>query len=197
MPFNRVSNMKSTVMFLLLLNEQKEAEAKEFDAAGRLLKSSNNIPYYIPGLMLIPIPEAGCIAGYIDMAFWAVFLYVLGSITYVIDSFYLWGLTYHGYSDDAVNPQNYWNTLSAVLFLLNALICFWDWYLQEGQLSTSNVASNTKLTGGLEVQEVPHKISVYYFYNNLFFLAAAVVYVVQATWAENPRTDLTDCADGL
>jgi len=46
------------------------------------------VPYYIPGLMLIPIPEAGCIAGYIDIAFHAAFLYVLGSLVYVIDSFF-------------------------------------------------------------------------------------------------------------
>lgn len=68
------------------------------------------VPPFIPGLMLIPIPEAGCIAGYVDIAFHAVILYVLGSLVYVIDSFYqsnhLLGLVYDSSSNSGINSYN-------------------------------------------------------------------------------------------
>ena len=195
MPFNRVGNAKATLMFLLMLNEQGSSQNLTIDDSA-IKASKDKIRWYVPGLMLIPIPQACWIAGYIDMAFWAVFLYVIGSVAYVVDSFYLWSLTYNNVGDDSMNPGNVWNTLGALFFVVNALVCFWDWWLQEGQLSATNAAANSK-SGDVVLEEIPHKMSVYYFYNNLFFLGAAVVYMIQAIWLENINTDIYNCSLGL
>jgi hypothetical protein len=194
MPFNRVTNMKQTVMWLLVLNQQEIRSQSE--AAGRKMDLSR-LGNYIPGLMLIPIPEAGFWFGYIDWAFMAVFGYVLGSIAYVVDSFYLWGLTYYDYSDDANNPQNYWNSMAAVLFVANALVCILDWWLQERHLSLCNMFVEPATTGGLKVEEIPIKQATYYFWNNFFFLGAAVIFLIQCIWMENIKTDLLGCTSSL
>lgn len=193
MPFNRVTDMKSMVMWLLILKEDEVAnlEALKLDPTTQL--KVRKIPTYYPGMMLIPIPEAGFCLGHVDMAWWAVFLYLLGSIVYVADSYYLWGLTNPAYSDDAENPENYLNTLAALLFVVNAVVCFIDWWLQFKQLSAMNLLYDESLTGGVHISDVPHKMSVYYFYNNLFFLGAAVIYMIQAIWEENPHTDIYNC----
>ncbi len=181
------------VMWLLILKEDEVAnlEALKLDPTTQL--KVRKIPTYYPGLMLIPIPEAGFCLGHIDMAWWAVFLYLLGSIVYVVDSYYLWGLTNPYYSDDAENPENYLNTLAALLFVINAVVCFVDWWLQFKQLSAMNLLYDESLTGGVHISDVPHKMSVYYFYNNLFFLGAAVIYMIQSIWDENPNTDIYEC----
>jgi hypothetical protein len=46
------------------------------------------VPTYYPGLNLIPITDAG-IWGKYDVAFQANMFYVLGSIVYTLDSFYM------------------------------------------------------------------------------------------------------------
>ncbi len=196
MPFNRVTDMKSMVLWLLILQEDEEANK----AAMNLEHVDPNnavkiraVPTYYPGFMLLPIPDAGFCLGHVDMAWWAVFLYLLGSIVYVIDSYYIWLLTDPEYSDDGANPAIYLNTLAALLFVINAIVCFVDWWLQFKQLSAMNLLFDESLTGGVHISDVPHKMSVYYFYNNLFFLGAAVVYMIQAIWMENAATDLLDC----
>lgn len=196
MPFNRVTDLKATVLWLLILNKENE-DRKYEQSEDKSVKRVHKIPTYIPGLMLIPIPEAGWINGYVDMAFWAVFLYVLGSVFYVIASGYEWVSVNPDYTDDALNPANYMNTLAAVLFVANAIICFVDWHLQYKQLSAFNMSSDDDISGGLVVEEIPQKLSMYYFYNNLFFLGAAVVYMIQSIWMENPNTDIYDCSDTL
>lgn len=216
MPLNRATDIKSLVTWLLVILKTKEREkalnrltdAEQTNNAlyDQSIVSSNakvkplsvplEVPVYVPGLLLVPIPEAGPIFGYIDMAFWAAFLYFFGSVVYMIDSFYVWGATYEEMGDDALNPGNYLNTLAAVLFVANALFCIVDWWLQYKQLSALNLSAD-ELTGGLLLEEVPIRQSIYYFFNNLFFMAAAVVYMVESIWMENVSLDHYNCLDGL
>jgi hypothetical protein len=214
MPFNRVNNVKATSMWLALLQstvaeeeaseeEQKEITPEEAERRKRIkgyLKTISNpkaMKWWIPGLLVVPIPEAGWFLGYVDVAFWATFLYVVGSVFYVVDSFYLWVRYNPAYSDDALSPGVYLNTAAAAIFVINALVCFLDWYLQIQQLSAMNFFVEEELTGGLHVTDVPTKLTWYYFLNNFFFLAAAVIYLVQGMWMEDESTDLQGCAAKL
>jgi hypothetical protein len=86
--------------------------------------------YWVPGLLVIPIPSAGYLLGYIDYSFWACICYLLGSILYLIDAFLVWKWYNPSYSDDANNPALYLNTYAAGIFVLNAILCFIDWYIQ-------------------------------------------------------------------
>ena len=198
MPFNRVTDIKATVMWLLVLNDNKrtEDENNAQTAQGRAIEVKD-IPPYIPGLLLIPIKDAGFFYGHSDWGFWAVLGYVLGSIAYVVDSFYLWGLTYYDYSDDANNPQNYWNSIAVMLFVANALVCILDWWVQEKQLGLMNMCIAEDTTGGLKMEQIPIQQATYYFYNNLFFLGAAVIFMIQMMWMENINTDLLGCSSTL
>jgi len=161
--------MKAMVNWLLILQSAHERSFSQIDASS--LKIST---VYISGMMLTHIPQAGGCLGYVDIAFWAVFLYLLGSIVYTIDSFYLWPALYPAYSDDSLNPSNVLNTLAAALFVINAIVCILDWWLQIKQLSIMNLLVDESMTGGLQVSEIP-KISMFYFRNNFFFMGAAVV----------------------
>jgi hypothetical protein len=60
--------MKAMVNWLSILQSANERSFSQIDASS--LKIST---VYIPGMMLIPIPQAGWCLGYVDIAFWAVF----------------------------------------------------------------------------------------------------------------------------
>jgi hypothetical protein len=224
MPFNRVNNLKSTSFFLAILQsmkkeedeegkvkqageeetaltkEEKEKEDEKMKKYNRYLKqivAPEVSSCWIPGLLLVPIPEAGWFLGYVDIAFFACFLYVIGSVFYVVDSFYLWVRFNPDYTDDAYNPAIYLNTISAAVFVINALVCFLDWYLQVQQLSAMNMFVDEELTAGLHISDIPMRITWYYFLNNFFFLGAAVIYLIQGMWWEDSNTDLQDCSDRL
>lgn len=186
--------MKSIIYWLLILKEDEVAtlEALKLDPSTQV-PAMRKVPTYYPGFMLIPIPGAGFFLGHIDMAWWAVFLYLLGSIFYVIDTFFMWQRTYPEYTDDTDSPAISFNTLAAATFVLNAIVCFLDWWLQTKQLSLMNLLYDESLTGGVHISEVPHKMSAYYFYNNLFFLGASIIYLIQAIWYENPSYDIYNC----
>lgn len=147
--------------------------------------------------MIVPFPQAGLILGYLDIGYWAAVSYVVGSIFYVVDSFYLWPRVYPNYTDDAGDPGIYLNTISAGVFVINALLCFLDWYLQKLQLSVMNLVVKDDITGGFELESINFNISMYYFFNNFFFLGAATIFMIQSFWAENPSTDLQGCNDSL
>lgn len=85
------------------------------------------VPPFIPGMLLFPIPKAGPILGRIDVAFWAEASFVLGSILYLIDSFYLWHLFRLEKNDDAMTPGAIFNTAACAVFILNGIWCFVDW----------------------------------------------------------------------
>jgi hypothetical protein len=86
--------------------------------------------YWVPGLLVIPIPSAGYLLGYLDYSFWACICYLFGSILYLIDAFLVWKWYNPSYSDDANNPALYLNSYAAGIFVLNAILCFIDWYIQ-------------------------------------------------------------------
>jgi hypothetical protein len=215
---------------------------------------------------------------HVDIAFWASIFYLFGSIFYLVDSFcYLQSVScpaayypvYILFDDDGnpLAPATYLNTIAAVLFLINALLCIWDWQQQITQISTLNLSISTlrdnlnmeqerkdsdsflprhsemsvedrnlaprsslenrinsrpsldlkntvdrgdffrqskesassasdllqDTTIKIEVSDIPMKITTYYFWNNLFFLGAALVYTVQAMWWEDPKTDIFRC----
>lgn len=227
MPFNRVNNVKATSVWLAVLQSKAKEEAAQRASAAagnqqelgkneagtptssvdrkqkqfnRYLKAIVNPELsscWIPGILIVPIPEAGWFLGYVDVAFWAIGLYVIGSLFYVIDSFYLWYRINPSYTDDSLNPAVYLNTISALMFVINALVCFLDWYLQVQQLSAMNLFIDEELTGGLHITDIPTRITWFYFFNNFFFLGAAVIYLIQGIWAEDPNTDLQGCSGNL
>jgi len=215
MPFNRINNVKATSLWLAILqraeNEERESKARASEGLVSKEITEKQRKYYnvlraltyardscwIPGINIVPIPEAGWFLGYVDVAFWATFLYLFGSILYVVDSFYLWVRVNPDYTDDAWNPAIYLNTMAGAMFVLNALVCFLDWYLQVRQLSAMNYFIDEDITGGLHISDIPTKITWYYFLNNFFFLGAAIIYLMQALWAENANLDLEHCADKL
>jgi len=231
MPLNRVNNAKAVAFWLLVLNaSEKQDDGKEtvkkLDVTN--LYEKTVFRYWFPGLMVVPLPEAGWFLGYVDAGYWAVFLYVLGSIFYVVDSFYLWpkvnsawpsddtayyyyanattsNSTTASYDDDSddylwvgTHPAVYLNLISALLFVLDALVCFVDWYMQVKQLSIMNMTfDNNIIGGGIQLESINSRMTSYYFLNNFFFLLAAVLYMIQGMWQMDTRTDLTDCSSGL
>ena len=88
MPFNRVNTQRVATVWLQVMRLKDEEVAT--DSSGEV-KKQMKLPTYYPGLNLVPIPEAGMF-GHFDVAFQAVFLYLVGSIFYVLDSFYIWPL---------------------------------------------------------------------------------------------------------
>lgn len=217
MPFNRINLLKALSSWLSVLQTSDSSQpwkekkrARTATEQESLLSSIHEegdedrickpirrpLKCWIPGLLVIPIPEAGPILGYIDIAYLAVISYVIGSVVYVVDSFYLWYSFNPSYTDDALNPAIYLNTIAAGIFVINALICILDWYLQVKQLSCMNLNidnNNNNPMGVIEINDISSKITMYYFYNNLFFLAAALVFLIQGIWQEDHRTDKTNC----
>lgn len=129
--------------------------------------------------------------GYVHIAFWAVFLYVLGSIVYVVDSLLLWPLFNPGYSDDFMNPAVYLNLVGAAIFVLDAIVCFFDWHLQIYQIKKAEKLAKGELLTA--IAGISHSTSWLYFYNNIFFLAAAMIYIIQAVWYRVIAEDLLRC----
>ena len=133
--------------------------------------------------------------GYVHVAFWAVFLYVLGSIVYVIDSILLWPYFNPSYSDDFLNPAIYLNFVAAAIFVLDAIVCFVDWNLQ-----IQNIKKAEKLAKGellTAIVGISHSTSWLYFYNNIFFLAAAMIYLIQAFWYRAIAENLLLCEETM
>jgi hypothetical protein len=200
MPFNRVNATRAINLWLLILSSSKKRKKKNDstsneDQTEKTLKFESG--WWMPGMMVVPLPQAGCILGYWDMGYWAALAYVLGSVLYVVDSFYLWPYFYPASTDDPIDPGVYLNTAAAGLFVVNALLCFLDWYMQREQLSVMNMIVDENITGGFQLQSISTKITWYYFFNNIFFLAAALVFLIQAFWWENSALDIYHCSVGL
>lgn len=129
--------------------------------------------------------------GYVHVAFWAVFLYVLGSIVYVVDSVLLWPVFNPSYTDDFMNPAIYLNLVGASIFVFDALVCFVDWNLQIQQIKKAEKLAKGELLTA--IAGISHSTSWLYFYNNIFFLAAAMIYLIQAIWYRAIAEDLLRC----
>ena len=158
------------------------------------------LPPYFPGFLMFPDPSVGPISGYIDIAFWATFMYPFSSLVYVIGAGF--SLDTRLVDDDGAHPSLTHppialNLLGAILLLFDALLCFWDWHLQrtQGALTLLNSDVQVMQQEIILVSELPKKVSNYYFINNIFFLFAAIIYLAQAIWMEDYRSDLTDCAN--
>ena len=195
MPFNRVNNAKAINFWLLILSSTSKIKSRKSERTDPIETSVSE--WWCPGMMVVPLPQAGWLLGYWDMGFWAALFYVLGSVVYVIDSFYLWPYFYPESTDDPADPGVYLNSIAAILFVINALLCILAWYMQREQLSVMNMIIDDSITGGFQFQSVSAKITWYYFFNNFFFLGATVVFLIQAIWMENYDLDIYNCSDGL
>ncbi len=133
MPVNRVHDAKIKLYWHQLLKEREVDPSSPSSPSS--LSPSSSLPPFIPGLLLFPIPKAGRILGYIDVAFWAETSYIIGSIVYLIDSFYLWRLFQLQDHDDGHTPGAIFNLVATVIFIFNGIACFLDWWLQYKQLS--------------------------------------------------------------
>lgn len=221
MPYNKVNDVHKLNVFLALENAEHKKQALAASnpthpqLISRALEDTTpapTLPMYIPGMLVVPIPDAGCILGRVDMSFWAVFIYVIGSVVYMIDSLLLWKDLNTNYSDDALNPALSLNTAASALFVLNAVVCFFDWWLQTKQLSVYDIPEINRSRDGAssvvtteresrrttgEDFPLPNVSTMYYFINNMFFMTAAMVFMVQSMWWENARLDIWDCSESM
>lgn len=209
MPVNRLRRNSS---FLLRQLKETSPSSASAELVGPTGVSSNNsncgnadleehanrlVPIFIPGLLLVPNPSAGILLGYLDISFLGLFGYIVGSVVYVASA-----VMYMEESDDylPIAPGNYNNILAALIFLIDAIICLLDSWLQYKMQSTYNYTtsiSSKKVhpigTVQVDVESLPFKSVLYDAINNFFFLGAALVYVIQGIWMMDPSTDLTHC----
>lgn len=160
------------------------------------------LPPYYPGLLMFPDPSAGWISGYVDISFWAVFLYPLSSLVYVIGAGIVLYYSYHPssqYNDDAdlaKHPSTTLYVVAAVIMIINVFLCFWDLYLQRKGSSVSSLNSTVQVENDeiVLVAETSNADSMMYFFNNIFFLGGAIIYLIDAIWKQNSKTDIQKCS---
>ncbi len=140
------------------------------------------VPVYIPGITILPIPEAGLLFSWFDVGLWAHILYMIGSLAYLADSIYLCIVSNPGYADDFSNPAVYLNIFATATFLLDSVFYFFDWYLQLYEMGATSLYVDDRMPNKVFFARIPNILSGYYFYNNLFFMAAAILYLMQAVW---------------
>lgn len=178
MTISVIDRSYSLLAWLLMLDAENDKTIGFSDKALMYTK----VPDYVPGKMLLPIPDAGVLFSWLDIGFWAYILYLIGSVAYLADSIYSCLITDPGYADDFSNPVVYLNTIAAFIFVLNALFCFVDWYLQLHEVGAMNMYIDDQIPNKIFLAKIPRNLSAYYFYNNVFFMSAAVLYLVQAIW---------------
>lgn len=195
MPLQRANQQRVARDWLKAFRKQEEEREAAIDRAidqganpadlrgSRKIKdlNINYVPPYTPGLLLIPHPERGLIFGYVDFTFQAALSYIIGSVVYLIDSVYMWKSFQFVPSDDANQPSNYLNIGGAAYFIINALLCLWDNYLQHQHHSALNIDFEES-SRGLIVADIPWKGQFIDLSSNIFFLIAAVLYVVSGSW---------------
>lgn len=160
---------------------------------------------WVPGFVLFPLPGQPEWMCDLDPAFWANFLYVAGSVIYVAQGIYWWhaisypALTeYDDYNPN--NPSNYLGLTAAAIFIANALVSFVDWWLCSKQASIMNVMvenlgdeHSDQTKGKFEVEAVSSRILNLYFWNNVFFMGAAVTWIVYQIFYYERSTDVYGC----
>jgi len=94
-------------------------------------------------------------------------------------------------SDDVADPNKThpdiaFNMLGSLVLFVDALVCFVDWHLQRtrGALTVLNSSVEIINKDLLLVSELSETLSNCYFINNTFFLAAAIIYMIQGEYAE-------------
>jgi len=203
MPFNGIAPEKVTLLFLQLL-KIKQGRDKEEDRISFIESKQNSLIAdnrlednestrvrkikYTPGLLLISNTQEGYILGHIDFAFLAALTYVIGSVCYMISSVLNWYEESYGYSPDSI-----FNLLAAIFFIINVVFCFIDWYMQRKLILTFQRAEAKYNKDGILVSKdgtvmlddnslswsSSLKINMLYFWNNVYFFLAAVVYTFQ------------------
>jgi hypothetical protein len=210
MPFNGIQPEKVTLMFLQLLKIKRkeeedtvsflETQKNTLTEDSRISELSVNLTKtrkinYTPGLLLIANPQAGYIFGSIDFAFLAALTYVIGSLCYIVSSILNWSENSYGYSADSI-----FNLLAALFFIINVIFCFIDWYIQRKQIKTFCkqdakynkdgvliAADGTVVLDDTEISwSSSLKVNMLYFWNNVYFLFAAIVYTFQGIALLNP-----------
>lgn len=178
-----ICNCQEIVGFLLwLLLSAKEADVSDHESTSKVIEFTS-IPNYTPGFNLIYIPGAGRIFGLVDVGFIASVFYLIGSILYLVDSIVMCHLSFDiNTVDDMTNPVVYLNTWAAIVFVINAILCFIEWWLQIKQIAAMNMYIDVNMPNKMFFTRIPSYLTACYFYNNVFFMAAALVYVVQGLY---------------
>lgn len=197
MPFNPVYNLKAANLWRQALTslEEQRINSKTDPPLISLPSSTSSSSLY---LWLLSYISYFSVSKYLQstssyIAFCSVFLYVVGSVIYLADSFLLWPRFNPDYSDDGGNPAIYLNTFGAIIFVVDASACFLDWHVQVQQIRIAEkIAKGETLA---EIAGISQTTSWLYFYNNIFFLAAAMIYLVQALWYRELALNLTLCRE--
>jgi hypothetical protein len=101
-------------------------------------------------------------------------------------------------SDDAdysKHPSTSLYLVAAIILLIDAFICFWDLYLERrhGSVSTLNSTVQIENDEVVLVAEISTAHSVFYLFNNIFFLGGATIYLIEAIWVQDTKTDIHSC----
>lgn len=208
MPFRAGNGTKELFMF------QEYAKAREKKHRTHSRRNSkltvvddhhDNVPVWVPGFVLFPLPGQPWWLFDLDAAFWANFLYVMGSVIYVAQGIYAWhyvaypALTeYDDYNPN--NPSNYLNVAGAAVFIANASVSFVDWWLCAKQASVMNLSiehvgdeSSDLTEGKFLVEDMGKRVLTLYFWNNVFFMLAAITWVIGGVWIYDNSTDTVGC----
>jgi len=157
---------------------------------------------WTPGLVFGgPLPGQPWWLYNVDVIFVANLLYVLGSILYVVQALYFVHSFHLSSYDDDYNPNdpsNYLNLGGAALFIANALASFLDWHLCTKTASIMNaevdvIPSPTVESSSIVLVPVSNHLLILYFWNNLLFLFAAIVFQIQGVWLFNVSLDRYGC----
>ena len=181
------------------VEEWKKAYEKMISASiDKTISPEKFVPKYIPGVKLFTDPSKGLILGYIDWSWWAVFLYPVSSLVYVIASSIPLDPSYIGEDDEVVNSTDgsvVCNLLAAIILVIDSLIVMLELYLigkfGDTVSSTSISVENNDII--VEQEAISKRSLRNYELNNLFFMLGAVFYLIQGIWMINYKVDTTGC----
>ena len=180
------------------------------------------IPTWTPGLLVSAIPGQPSWLFNFDITFQANLWYIFGSLIFVMQAlWYEHSFGLPGTRNDDYNPQNpsnYLNALGAMAFVINALLCFMDWFLckqslhflsivlpdeglpaqrkcNDGMEMQAGAQSTTSVTPLLfRIQQANQRILTMYFWNNVFFMVAALIYLIQGVFlSDHSVPGASDC----
>jgi len=167
------------------------------------------VPTYSLGYVFLgPLPGQPWWTFNLDMVFHGNLLYVLGSVLYVAQAlYYIHSLHLSEWDDDynPQNPSNYLNLAGSALFIANALVCTLDWWLCKRSACIFNMSvdgTEDRMKGpGIEEDnlvrirliEMSTRLLDLYFWNNVFFMLAAIVFQIAGAWQFNSSLNSGGC----
>lgn len=199
MPFRAGNGTKEMFMFQSYAKTREKHHHKKRRGSKLVEMDTDHIPIWVPGFVLFALPGQPEWMCDLDAAFWSNLLYVAGSVIYVAQGLYFWhNLKLTDYDDyNANNPSNYLNLVGAALFVANALVALVDWYLCAQQASVMNVSldhiGDEQTDGKFLVQDMGNRILNLYFWNNIFFLFAAITWLIGGIWLYDQNLDVDQC----